>query len=278
MQNLDSYYDFLKGFAWPVPSAFLTALKNCNFELGDTFYDSKKAYAGYAWEKLHTLASYTITVILPKHSAMKTSYGNENDNIEKGTFNQNWFSSIKLEIYHLKDNYRKEYIDTTQGRLFTLLWKGDISILYPSINHPFPPISMKEFTKSLKHIKSTLMNFVSTENKEGIIFVFPYDPLNEISEYKLPYLKKILIERLNGKLFEIIPQDKCPLLNKTISPAFILFFFCLPAHKEEDIRSALKPILYKPLKKDGKDNFKLARHGLVFDFNPTNPNIEMKEG
>ena len=134
--------DFFTCFSWAVPLSFGDSLGQCRFERGDIFYDSLKGYE--TWGEASKHVNYIVQV-KQSHQPGETpqiavedvegdTIPSEGDSQTTGArtkgslFEQNWRSTTACQITDLK---RKECrtITTTQGRLYTLLWKGSLRVL-----------------------------------------------------------------------------------------------------------------------------------------------------
>jgi hypothetical protein len=120
------------GFSWCVPAAFSDPLGTCRFEAGDLLYDTPDAYQQWS-EALKTL-TFSVQVSSPK----KSIGGNLGDD-DADVFSRNWGSEVIFELTDFKRGKRKQVV-TTQGRLYTLLWKGDFGGLDESIAAPPVPL------------------------------------------------------------------------------------------------------------------------------------------
>ncbi|MCX5729410.1 MAG: hypothetical protein NTZ28_11340, partial [Nitrospirae bacterium] len=85
------HYQYLDGFKWAVPSAFLGALGACQFSRGDTLYSSPIAYREWN-EEFYELAQglCAIKVLSPEAKPAPPS---------PGLFQSNWNSVAEVEVF-----------------------------------------------------------------------------------------------------------------------------------------------------------------------------------
>ena len=114
--------EYIDVFSWAVSEAFCEPLNKCRFELGDTLYDSRLAYEG-AWEDALPHLTYGVQVLNPPRGpATKATQG------EESVFESNWFQPVELALKRFREK-TSESIKSTQGALYSLLWKGQLDIL-----------------------------------------------------------------------------------------------------------------------------------------------------
>ena len=131
---------FVEGFSWAIPFAFIETVANCSFCQGDILYDTPKGYL--QWDEAIKHLKYSIQVISPQEKFLSSD------------FKTNWVKGVQLALYDWQNKGSKTYIDITQGRLFTLLWKGDLNILLKKDDDiPIPlllPDTYKQRVQKLK--------------------------------------------------------------------------------------------------------------------------------
>ncbi len=116
-----SGFEFYTGFEWAVPVAFAAAVHACRFEQGDVLYSETSAYSGSKRSKRP--ARHHIQVLDPPRTTRALAGEGEGQR-----FFSNWESPVRFEW---RDYRRDETCEctTTQGQLFTCLWKGDVEVL-----------------------------------------------------------------------------------------------------------------------------------------------------
>jgi hypothetical protein len=249
--------EFYSGFSWAVPAAFKDALRNCHFELGDTFYDTPKAYClrGETWGEVIQYVNHSIQVIFPTTCASPAYTSEDDDNI----FITNWKTSIKLEYTNHRTG-KIELINTTKGRLYNLLWKGDLSTLDVNSSKPRPPLMLSAASGYLKLAKDD--NFIRNKFPNRTVFIMAFDPTNPVIFKKLTILKIILAKTKTIEHVSIQPQNICPFLKETLCPTISLECFIAQPNMLDKMYEDLKTSFYQG---DNKkvSGFQANRHGLL---------------
>ncbi|MDO6564656.1 hypothetical protein Q4488_14830 [Amphritea sp. 1_MG-2023] len=117
--SLGGSMEFFSNFSWAVPQSFSDAVALCRFEEGDVLYDTSKAYDG-SWGEAVKQITYFLQVRYP----IRATSG-EKGNVG-GVFEKNWSSEVRIELYKNQEKVGIGQITTTQGRLYTAIWKGDL--------------------------------------------------------------------------------------------------------------------------------------------------------
>ena len=137
---------FLSGFAWPVPRAFASATAVCRFEQGDVFFDTPDGYA--AWKV--SRPRFHVQVLDPPRTARSLPADSE------GRFAANWSSPVTCEVRDRKAS-TTEVVTSTQGCLFTCLWRGDLALLRGALVGAMEAMPLPGIARDLqKHLASTL--------------------------------------------------------------------------------------------------------------------------
>lgn len=235
---------FYQQFKWAVPDAFTEALADCFFVKGDTLYDDKRAYLPWDTKNLN----FSIQVQMP-----------ERNKIIDTAFYQNWFSSALLLLVDYKNNFSKTYIESTQGRLFTLLWKGDLRVLNLEVPEPQPPLLVKELKAFLKR------DLKIPASKDEVIFGMPYDPTNAVAQEKKKILDVLLKNNFQFDIFDVYPSkaniSECTVFS--FAPTVCFKCYRIKSIDMIKISEILKNALYRP--QNGKDTgrFNIERHGVL---------------
>ena len=114
--------EFFSGFSWAVPTAFGDAVALCRFEQGDTLYDTRKAEEE-SWAEATKHIHHWLQVRYPSHVITVA------DESTGGIFEKNWDSEVKVDLYKNFKKVGEGQISTTQGRLYTALWTGNVEVL-----------------------------------------------------------------------------------------------------------------------------------------------------
>lgn len=254
------HYQYLDGFKWAVPSAFLDALGACQFSRGDTLYSSSIAYQEWNDEFYRKAkGTHALKVLLPEAKPVSTS-GN--------LFQLNWDEKAEVETYTIgKEDFPTRQV-TTQGRIYCLIWRGDLSIL----NVKTPPPEKLQMTgdilKSLDSCKSTIRQHVIGQvSRARSYFAFPHDLCSELLNDKYKNLVSGLDSRLDVTILSLTPDELSLPDSSHVAPTVTLKVFAFGTENEQTICANLKAILYREAsnKESSADKFRLAAHGLFSD-------------
>lgn len=266
----NSYFD---GFSWAIPDAFANVLAACKFERGDTLYDTRCAYEGH-WQTVLPDINYSIQVKSPKRGiatkatrkAPSSEDGDSSSEISlktgqyKSVFENNWDGSVSLTLTDHKINQSRE-IETTQGCLYTLLWKGDLAWLDKS--NPSPPIPT--LAMQIRNDLSRAFSFVAnTRPFAGTAFLMPYDRTNEILTSKLRNID-LSLKDFHSQVSFISP-NKAGLIASSgagFAPTVEIACVYIEVSDLHTVEEALKSVLYVPTvnRKTEKSKFKIESHG-----------------
>ena len=247
---------FLSGFAWPVPTAFSSALAACRFEEGDTFYSHVSAYVD-PWGQTSPLLRYRVQVRFPP--ASRAVVPEESDGVAKTS----WGSSADVDISDLQTGAERKVASTTQGRLYSLLWLGDIAFL-DSPDQPVCPLSWQHLSKQLPRLEERIHNAHEASPSSATAFVFPVDQVSTVHLYKARAVQSVLqkLAPVQVKTF-----DANTLMgSKRYFPTIKVQSVAVATADRDRVHDALKSLLYRPVKgsKTGADRFSLKKHGHLF--------------
>ena len=245
--------DFFLGFKWAVPVAFSDAVALCRFEEGDILYDTPKAY-DEEWGEASKHIEYSMQVRYPDRV---TGVAHAN---ESGVFTSNWKSEVRVELYRHFEIVGVGQIETTQGRLYTALWKGDITLLKRDADEPQIPLTVQQVTRNLTEASDTAKK-LSTKFP---IFVMARDMSNPISRDKYFKIFSKMEKHLSGE-----PELLHPKLAgfndwANIAPTIDIAFFLTSGVSAAQIHNLVKEAVYVPAKDATKDMFRLSAHGAIF--------------
>lgn len=240
--------EFIQGFDWAVPTGFNDAIAQCKFDLGDSLYNTIKAYEQWSTALKHL--KYGIVV---KSSASLPSSA-------KSSFNNNWSSPLELELTYYKEKNKKEIIKSTQGRLFTCIWHGDINILKPDTNEPSVPIVLRHVTKRLDEVEIVLREKIGIGNT----FAMAYDPTSNIATEKRQKISDSLKEIGSVSINQYSPFDLGMSDATIIHPSISILCFTSDGNSKE-IKESLKTALYTGHSNSKSKSFRIRNHGIYFE-------------
>ena len=248
--------NFFPEFKWAVLHAFSNALGACRFEQGDVLYDTELAYKE-TWAEAAKHVSYSIQVKSP----MRGSSSENSTNLESN-FAANWSSRVVFDFCDHRAKITKT-IETTQGRLYSLLWHGDINgYLSDSSNIPNPASSLLCMLDDLCPAIET--KFVK-DTEIGGIFLMPFDISDQQLLDKNGKVKNLLSSHILSHRLISLADLGFPEILKFVPTAQIAIFLISQQAQQDEIKSSLKKALYKPAKSkvSNKENFKISNHGFL---------------
>ena len=245
---------FFANFRWAVPYAFSDAVGFCRFEEGDVLYDTKNAYVE-DWGKASNHITHCIQVRYPGRAGAGNRGGGA------GVFEKNWNSEVRIELYEHQEKVGVGQLATTQGRLYTTLWKGDLDVLNVSTDVPSLPLDVKHVTKQLVELKAKEI-CPSVGNQT---FVMARDQSNQVSRDK--YLKvSSKLKKLLTSPPEIMTPKKAGLSGwGNIAPTIEIAFFYVKEVGPKGLESLVKDAVYVPSKGAKKDMFRMQAHGVILE-------------
>lgn len=249
--------DFFDGFSWAVPSAFADPLAACRFEQGDILYDARRAYEG-TWGEALPHITHSVQVKSPLRGT-----GTKTEKEEESVFTDNWNMRVVFTLTDHKENQTRE-VSTTQGRLYSLLWKGDLH--YIDNDAPSPPVPtlamqiLRDLPGATDHVKKSVIR--GAENIT--VFLMPYDRTQQLLRTKFRKVQ----DSLKGFKMRIcfVSPVEAGLPSKTdFAPTVSIACFCLQDTPERTVEQALKKALYTPAKdkKTDKEQFRITAHGYL---------------
>jgi len=245
--------EFFSNFTWAVPYAFSDAVGLCRFEKGDKLYDTTKAYNG-EWSNAFKYINYSLYVQYPIRTTFEKKEGTGS------VFEKNWNLEVQIDLYK-KQKKIGIGIKTTQGRLYTALWKGDLTILEKNNSaEPLIPINARQVTKQLKEVESKALKF-----SDGLpVFTMVYDHSNQVSKEKYLKIYTKLSKYVSKKLLLLEPKEAGLNDWENIAPTIKIAFFPVKDINCEQLESIIKKAVYIPLENTKVDMFKITSHGEIF--------------
>jgi hypothetical protein len=264
--------ELIHGFAWRLPKAFAEAVNLCRFEQGDIIYDNPIVYR-WVWRKAIPRLKISIQV-----KTAAPSIALEED--ESQIFAANWESPLILELtdYPSLERHR---VKSTQGRLYTALWKNDISLL--TSESPAIPKRWKELGRTLRGSKKASMEDSAwiKENEyqrlvvkfsggsTPLLFALFGDSVSSVTTEKIARIKKELSKcfKYTEKSLHLEKISKTDFVE--YAPTTQVTLFLVHSHKREELLEVLKSVLYKPAPNpknpDRPLRFNLNMHGFLIE-------------
>ena len=148
---------------------------------------------------------------------------------------------------------------TTKGRLFSLLWKGNLEILNEDNPSPPPPLLLKDVKTNLTETVNECERIAG--NKP--YFIMAYDPTNKVSLQKHMGIFSALKNDFGCELSQLTPKDSGFKSWENISPVIYTNLYVIDHGGYDDIMKTLKKVLYKPSKGAKQERFRLLTHGIL---------------
>ncbi|MDX8376439.1 MAG: hypothetical protein R8L53_00250 [Mariprofundales bacterium] len=245
--------EYLPGFKWAVPKAFSDAVASCCFEEGDVLYDTPLAYEG-SWGEAKEKIQYHLQVKYPARGSSQS--------ISQGSvFEGNWEAEVRLELYKNQSKVVVGHVHTTQGRLYSMLWRGDINLIIDSSSvSPLPPKGTQEITKALG-MASIEANILG---QGAPVFIMVRDVTSAISNEKYQIVKQKLNVVTVGNPIVQTPEEAGIINSLDISPTIQIVFFVTNLSSVDELEMLVKQAVYVPSKDAEKDMFRISAHGRVY--------------
>jgi hypothetical protein len=261
--------NFITGFRWPVPLAFSSAVAACRFEQGDVLYSDACAYGAWptAAEGSGRELGHAIQVLAPTRTTRATTVEGPGKR-----FFSNWDSDVELEVSTRADGRRARLV-TTQGRLFTCLWRGDVALLDREGDPPDPPVLQRDLHSRLEEAIPVVREKLPG-GSDDCLFVWAVDESSDASRIKAHAIEEVLRARFPVERCDLTPQEAGTGEGDRFHPALVVRALRLARAGQSDVESTLKSLLYapsagtttpeEPSGSEGRaDRFALSRHGLL---------------
>ena len=265
---------WLPGFAWALPAAFAGAVSTCRFEQGDVLHATRDGYG--EWRK--GAPGVWLQVLDPPRSARAATGG-----ADASRFVSQWTSPVELDLDDANGGALRR-ISTTQGRLFTCLWRGGLEALEAG-EAPPPPLLLADLQRGLEPTLAALRAALSRSKRRtkadaaAMLFVSGLDRASDASLAKADTIATALASRFAITVHDAAPADAGVAEADQHHPALAVRGIRVEAADEAGVTEALKAVLYSPGARarsagseapDGEPatsgRFSLARHGLLVPF------------
>jgi len=169
---------------------------------------------------------------------------------------------------------RSDRRELTQGRLFTALWRGDEAWLDPDGPEPEPPSTARDLQQVLEAFGRLFdARGLPGEKRSGCRFLFVVDLASDASRVKAAAIEGALRALGELELADLVPAETEVAGAECYHPALLVRGLFLPDRGEEEVRAALRAVLYGGTSgaaaeggETAPDRFSVARHGLLESF------------
>lgn len=237
---------WLPGFSWALPRAFSGAVSACRFEQGDVLYRDAASYGDWrggvpgAW----------IQVLDPPRSARAGG------GADTGRFRASWGSPVELELDDGRGSPARR-LATTQGRLFTCLWRSGLDALEAEAPPPVP-LLLADLQRALEALLPALrrahradaraLEAGSTRAAPGgaMLFVAAVDRAGDASIAKAEAIQSALAGHFEVSAYEASPAEIGLFDAERFHPPLRVRALRIEGGDAESITAVLKDALYAP--------------------------------
>ncbi len=258
------------GFAWAVPKAFGAAVHACRFEQGDVLYSDPSAYDESRAAK--PPKGHHIQVLDPPRTTRALSGDGEGQR-----FFSNWESPVDFEWMDYKEKNRVE-MRSSQGGLFTCLWKGDLEALRADRVSELPrPLLLRDLQSQLAECVGPMLGQFkrgrSGKTKKrrasgpGQLFVCAIDQSSDTSRIKGESILRALDAHFPVERRDCSPGDLALPEANRFHPALEILGIAIASRDSAKLEGVLREVLYAGGKAAGQEGgrFQLARHGTLVE-------------
>ena len=266
---------WFEAFAWPMPRAFAAALAAPRFEQGDVLFRDRLGYGPLADPIPAGLEA--IQVLSPARSSPRSGLEASGQEDRRRAA---WNAEVVIERVAV-DEGRAQVQVSTQGRLFTALWRGDADWL--DRDHEPPPLP--HLARDLHGVLETTREAFTARGlpgsrQKGCRFLFVTDQSSDASLSKARIIQDALAPLGRIDALALTPAEAGVEDGDAYHPA-LQVRGCFIAHDGEGaVREALRAALYGGSAAErggeappadgvaadepsGSGRFSLARHGLL---------------
>jgi hypothetical protein len=265
--------DVFAGFTWAVPKAFGAAVHACRFEQGDVLYSERSAYEETGRAKRP--ARYYIQVLDPPRTTRALGGDGEGQR-----FFSNWESPVDFEWMDRQED-RCTTMRSSQGGLFTCLWKGDVESLREEGLAELPrPLLLRDLQPRVAGcLEPMLEQFKGPESGKKrsrgssavrMLFICAIDQSSDASRVKRQSILRALDARFPVESRHCSPTDLDLSEAECFHPALGIFGVAAETRDTAKVEAALREVLYSGGKVAGGKGagqeggrFQLARHGTL---------------
>lgn len=242
---------FLPGFRWAVTEAFAPAVAAYRFEQGDVVYRDRRGQGALASPLPDDLTA--IQLLAPPRSTRVVPGDFEGDRRQA-----NWQSEVELALVDLA-RARSESLATTQGRLFTALWKDDLRMLRGEGDDPPLPRSARELFALLRD--GALAVAPQHRGGRGVRFLFVVDRSSDAARAKAGSIVDALHPLGRIETRDLDPIEAGAPEGDRFHPTLVVRELVLRDVAIAAVEDALRRALYAG--SGEAERFAVARHGVL---------------
>ena len=246
--------DRIAGFAWPVPRSFAGAVSACRFEQGDVLYAD---VAGYETWRSAAPPLPILQVLDPPRTARVLAGEAEGD---RDRFSVSWGSPVTLDVY-AKSAKRPARRTTTQGRLFTCLWRGDLAALDEDSPALEPPMPAREVHRRLSEAVPAFVTRFAARAKAGgqHLLLLAVDDSSDAARVKAQAIESLLAETFDVETRRLSAAEAGLADADALHPAVLVHGLAVAAPSSDAIEQRLAGLLYAGTD-ESATRFSLTRH------------------
>lgn len=231
---------FFEGFAWAIPTAFASPLSSYRFEEGDVLYRSPAAYEDPA----DACRGEAIQVLAPPRSARTSLAAGESGSRRQA----NWNSEVEWMAIDVAKG-RSVSHTTTQGQLWTLLWKGAGDGLDLAVSEAADCPAPLEARELQAHLESSRSAFDKRNRKKrvgpGCRFLMVVDLASDASRAKADAAETALVALGRCDVLDLSAAELGVEEAGDFSPTLVIRQLLLRGGEVAAAESALRNVLYQ---------------------------------
>jgi len=263
----------IDGFEWYLPLAYRDSVAQCKFEQGDMIY--RHELPDKSWGEQIRDIDFLIQVKSPTRTITTTTE-------DLDVFDSNWNSKVVFEKLYPNNHNSNKVIETTQGKLFTFLWKNDETVFNDG-EHILPaltsgrlrPVKPKPKKNDLDSDDLKTIGWINVEFITSIVpigfsgFAILVDTVSNLMTNKRNVVTDILKKEFtySSKIFDcenaitLDAKQERPSLG--FIPTLSVELFLFHSKDVNKIKDELKKSLFKQKKERGV--FSISNHGLFIE-------------
>lgn len=248
--------ELFDGFSWAVPRALSGAVAACRFEQGDVLYSDPCGYE--RWPLGARKLRYQLQVLFPPKSARAVATGQDG-----GRFSANWLSPVEFELTQREDGTCTRLV-STQGRLYTCLWRGSTDYLDQGQPDPPEPGGQRELHGRLAGAKEIFERHFAKQWQEPFsVYLSAVDESSDAARLKASTVAAELREHFGELAVQVLSPVQAGLDPEgELRPALSLVGVSVANRGLEAIEACLCNALYGGI--GDSTRFSVSRHGLLW--------------